>query len=131
MSDTYRSIVNLSCKSVSLCFSSASKARAELHLLHDESATAAKLKATENLVRQQADEKRQLIDQLNQYKQMLQAAGLLPPDEDPQHSSSPKPVHTHPLPSLSLSPPFLPLSPLRSLPRFFSSLIRRRHGLSE
>ena len=37
-----------------------------------------KLQATEALVRQQADEKKKLVDKLAYYKSLLEAAGLLP-----------------------------------------------------
>ena len=57
---------------------SASKASAELHKLSDESAVVSKLQATEALVRQQADEKKKLVDKLAHYKSLLEAAGLLP-----------------------------------------------------
>ena len=63
-----------------MCFFtfSASKASAELHKLSDESAVVSKLQATEALVRQQADEKKKLVDKLAYYKSLLEAAGLLP-----------------------------------------------------
>ena len=57
---------------------SASKASAELHQLSDESAVVNKLQATEALVRQQADEKKKLVNKLAYYKSLLEAAGLLP-----------------------------------------------------
>lgn len=58
----------------------ASKARAELLRLKDESTLASKLEATETLVRQQADEKKELLQLVAYYKSLLEAAGMLPPD---------------------------------------------------
>ena len=51
---------------------------AELHKLSDESAVVSKLQSTEALVRQQAEEKKRLLEQLAYYKGLLEAAGLLP-----------------------------------------------------
>lgn len=46
--------------------------------MSDESAVVGRLQATEALVRQQAEEKRRLQEQLAYYRQLLEAAGLLP-----------------------------------------------------
>ena len=56
----------------------ASKVRSELNRLSDESAVVTKLLSTEALVRQQADEKKSLEAELEYYKGLLAAAGLLP-----------------------------------------------------
>jgi len=56
----------------------ASKVRSELNRLSDESAVITKLLSTEALVRQQADEKKSLEAELEYYKGLLAAAGLLP-----------------------------------------------------
>ena len=68
-------------------FLSASKTKAELHKLSDESAIVSKLQSTEALVRQQADEKKRLMEKLAYYKSLLEAAGLLPPSP-PLHRGS-------------------------------------------
>lgn len=66
----------------------ASKAAAEVHKLSEESAVVSKLQATEALVRQQADEKKKLIDKLAYYKSLLEAAGLLPPSPPVERAAS-------------------------------------------
>ncbi|XP_067950613.1 putative leucine-rich repeat-containing protein DDB_G0290503 [Watersipora subatra] len=65
----------------------ASKSKAELHKLSDESAVVSKLQATEALVRQQAEEKKRLLEQLAYYKSLLEAAGLLPKPPMMRYSS--------------------------------------------
>ena len=47
-----------------------------------------KLQATEALVRQQADEKKKLVDKLAYYKSLLEAAGLLPTSPPVENATS-------------------------------------------